>query len=521
MGPLLDCRWVSDDSKLRSPSHPTPPPPRPAGRGGFDSRFGFFAPNTELPAGPKCRPLHYVFDSCLRLFHGRCEPFLCFKPTVPDNRPNYFTGAYVMPSNFMPPNMFRCALLASLALVFAGTAWGQQVPVVATVAAFNLAWAGTPNDFQQHLNVCSASDVNWCDTRAWIVRGATAPTTQEQMRAEQCQQATFAAAGGKLASMLIAPCNAYRNGSPVKPGEPRPDPQLVRSADAYAEKLAGLQATVEGLVANEGVRVMAFQEVRSAEVVRLILGRYADRFDTCEASYDAFQSLAFAWDKTLTSQPGRCTTRSDMAVKDPSNDPNAFRSVRPGLSLELHVNGQAVTFMNVHLKSACASVTNNDARYPGRLLTDEFEPCRVLNRQVPLLEDWIETVAQRSPRFMLMGDFNRRIDDEAVLSPPRDQVRSDGSDPAGPNPVDATGGVRTRYLWQEISDGSPDLHQVPLTTSDDACTGFTGLDHIVISGALKQANVGNIESRKLAVVSRTNQSIETSDHCPRLARLKF
>jgi endonuclease/exonuclease/phosphatase family metal-dependent hydrolase len=426
-----------------------------------------------------------------------------------------------MPSNFSRSKLFRCFFSATLAMVYAGAAWGQSAPVVVTVAAFNLAWAGTLSDFQQHLNVCSAVDVNWCDTRAWIVRGATAPTEEEKLRAEQCQQATYSAAGGKLASMLIAPCNAYRNGSPLKPGEPRPDPQMVRSAAAYAEKLVGLRATVEGLVANEGVRVLAFQEVRSAEVVRLILGLYAHRFDTCEAHYNAFQSLAFAWDKSLTSRPGQCTTRSDLALKDPINDPNAFRSVRPGLALELQVNGRAVTFMNVHLKAACASVTNSDARYPGHLLTDEVEPCRVLNRQVPILEDWIESVAQRSPRFVLMGDFNRRIDDEAVLSPPRDQVRSDGSDPAGPNPVDATGGVKSRYLWQEISDGSPDLHQVPLTRLDVACTGFTGLDHIVISGALKEANSGTIESRKLAVVSRPDQSIETSDHCPRLARLNL
>lgn len=426
-----------------------------------------------------------------------------------------------MLSNFRPFSVFRCSIAASLAIAFACTAWAQQVPVTATIAAFNMAWAGTPDDFQQHLKVCSATEVNWCDTRAWIVRGATAPTADEQQRAEQCQQATYAAAGGKLASMLIAPCNAYRNGSPVKPGEPRPDPQRVRSAAAYAEKMAGLQATVEGLIANQGVRVMAFQEVRSAAVVRLILGRHADRFDTCDARYDAFQSLAFAWDKTLTSRPGQCETRSDLAIKDPPNDPNAFRSVRPGLALELHVNGQAVTFLNVHLKAACASVTNNDARYPGRLLTDDVEACRVLNRQVPILENWIETVAQRSQRFVLMGDFNRRIDDEAALALPRDQVRSDGSDPARPNPVDATGSVKTRYLWQELADGSPDLFQVPLTTTDPACTGFTGLDHIVISAALKEANAGTIESRKVAVVNKPDQAIETSDHCPRVARLKF
>lgn len=414
---------------------------------------------------------------------------------------------------------FRLALTATLAL--AGTAFAQSSPAAVTVAAFNMAWAGTPQDFQKHLDVCNAAAVNWCDTRAWIVRGASAATPQEQARAEQCQQATLAAAGGKLASLQIAPCNAYRNGSPVKPGEPRPDPQRVRSAAAYAEKLEGLRATVEGLIAREGVRVMAFQEVHSAAVIRQVLGRYADQFETCDATYTAFQSLAFAWDKTLTTKPGQCTTQTSLVILDPPNDPAAFRSVRPGLALQLHIQGAPVTFMGVHLKAACASVTNSEPRYPGRLLTDDADACGMLNRQVHALENWIESVAAISPRFVLLGDFNRRIDDELVLAPAKDQVRSDGSDPASPNKVDASGKVTTRYLWQEISDGSPTLHQVPLTAVTTECTGFTGLDHIVISDALKAINPGVIASRKVGVVTKPDQSIETSDHCPRLARLNF
>ncbi len=389
------------------------------------------------------------------------------------------------------------------------------------VAAFNMAWAGTPDDFKKHLEVCASAAVNWCDTRARIVRGATAATPEETARANQCQESVLKAAGGPAASNLIAPCNAYRSGDAPVPGQPRPDPNLTRTPAAYQEKLDKLRETVEGIIAREGVRVIAFQEIRSSAVIKLVLGKYADKFDVCDAKHTAFQTLAFAWDKSLTSKPGQCVAESALAIKDPPNDPAAFRSVRPGLALTLTVNDQPVTFMNVHLKAACASVTNSDPRYPGRLITDANEACEVLNRQVPILENWIESVAAKSPRFVLMGDFNRRIDDELALAPKANEVRTDGTDPASPNKVGADGKVTTKYLWQEISDGSPTMHQVPLSTKEGGCTGFTGLDHIVISDALKSINPGVIPSRKVAVAAVPNQKIETSDHCPRIATLRF
>jgi endonuclease/exonuclease/phosphatase family metal-dependent hydrolase len=397
------------------------------------------------------------------------------------------------------------------------------VPAAKTIAiaAFNMAWAGTPEDFKKHIEVCASPAVNWCETRARIMRGATAPTPEEATRAVQCEAATLKATGGPEASMLIAPCNAYRNGDAPVPGQPRPDPNLTRTSANYQIKLDKLRETVEGVIEREGARVIAFQEVRSSAVIKLVLGKYADKFDVCDAKHNAFQTLAFAWDKSITSKPGQCAVETSLAIKDPPNDPAAFRTVRPGLALTLTVNGEPVTFMNVHLKASCASVTNSDPRYPGRLLTDANPACEVLNRQVPYLENWIESVSAKSPRFVLMGDFNRRIDDELALAPKANEVRADGTDPASPNKVGADGKVATRYLWQEISDGSPTMHQVPLSTKDGGCTGFTGLDHIVISDALKAVNPGVIPSRKVAVAAVPNQAIETSDHCPRIATLKF
>ena len=392
-------------------------------------------------------------------------------------------------------------------------------PLTTGIASFNMGWAGTPVEFARYLSVCSAPAVNYCDTRPRIERGATAATDAEKARAAKCQADTMAAAGGRDASMMVPPCNAYRPPRPA-PGGPRVDLAVSRVPSAYQEKMEQLAATVDRIISNEGVRVIAFQEVSGAEVVKLVLGRHADTFEVCAAKHNAFQTLAFAWDRTLTTRPGVCETESRLAVLDGANDPQAFRRVRPGLALALTVNGEPVTFLNVHLKSGCASVTNEDARFPGRLLDNPAEACDVLNRQVAPLEEWIESVAKKSPRFVWMGDFNRRIDDEEKLAIARDGVRADGSDPAAPHKPH-NGKVPTRYLWPELNDGSPSLYQVPLSTKEGGCTGFIGLDHIVISEALKRSNPGVVFSNKVGVAEKPGQRIETSDHCPRVARLRF
>lgn len=392
-------------------------------------------------------------------------------------------------------------------------------PLTTGIAAFNMGWAGTPAEFAKYLQVCSAPAVNYCDTRARIERGATVATDAEKERAAKCQEATLAAAGGREASMMVAPCNAYR--PPRTPqGQPRPDPTLSRVPAAYQQKIDLLTETVDNIISNEGVRIIAFQEVSGAEVIKLVLGKHADKFDVCAAKHNAFQTIAFAWDKSITSRPGVCETESSLSVLDPPNDPAAFRRVRPGLALSLTVNGEPVTFLNVHLKAGCASVTNDDARFPGRLLDDAADACDVLNRQVAPLEAWLEAVAKKSPRFVWLGDFNRRIDDEEKLAIAKDKVRADGSDPASPHKV-VNNKVPTRYLWPELNDGTPALFQIPLSTKEGGCTGFTGLDHIVISEALKKKNEGVVFSKKVGVAEKAGQGIETSDHCPRIAQLKL
>jgi endonuclease/exonuclease/phosphatase family metal-dependent hydrolase len=212
---------------------------------------------------------------------------------------------------------------------------------------------------------------------------------------------------------------------------------LAETVENYDLKLEGLRATVEKLIEAHRIHVIAFQEVKSQEVVRHVLGKFSGQFEVCAAPHNTFQTVAFAWDKSVFAGEYACTPHRDLAIAEHAGEKH--RRVRPGLALELIVNGLPVTFLNIHLKSGCANL-NNSPRLPGHRLTDPQHACSVLNRQIPILEDWIEQVANQSPRFILLGDFNRRIDQEAKARIARDRVRTDGSDPAAVNTRDEAGG---------------------------------------------------------------------------------
>jgi hypothetical protein len=378
------------------------------------------------------------------------------------------------------------------------------------IAVFNMAWAGTVDDFKRHAEICSTPEVNWCDSRVRRARGAAHPALEEETRAQKCQGAFIAAAGGFDAAMMIAPCSAYGT---------RKQPATAETVENYNLKLDGLRATVEDLIQNKQVKVIAFQEVKSKEVIEQVLGKFAGQFDACVAPHSTFQTVAFAWDKSIPTGTNRCEMNRELALAENPGDKLAYR-VRPGLALELVINGSPITFLNIHLKSGCANLKTAPG-FTGHKLTDSEPACRVLNRQIPILEDWVERIANQSPRFVLLGDFNRRIDEEARARVSKTQVRTDGSDPGGPNTRDRLGGVKSDYLWQEIADGMPPMYQVRLTSTEPGCTGFKGLDHIVISGPIRRAQTGALSSSKSTLVKKGRQSIATSDHCPRITILEL
>ncbi len=382
------------------------------------------------------------------------------------------------------------------------------------IAAFNLGWAGSTADFQRHVQVCSNTAVNWCRTRG----------DAQNPKVQACRAAFEAAAGGAGAAHGVAPCNAYEKFLP----------RNKEDARAYAERLVALRDTMFGNpvlgIPDPDVDLWAVSEVSGPQVLDEILGSKRSDYHICITRQAEFQKVGFVWKKSLGGSAQECEQEEALAVAD---DPDLAerpdtvlspqqRRLRPGMTLTLFLNGQRVSFLSLHLKSAC--VNPDPERFAGRAqparpLTSSEAACRLLRAQVKPLEHWIETVALKTPRFVVLGDFNRKLHQEIGRS-----ARADGSSAAAP--IDPPGAARSRiaYLYPELNDGSPAVARTWLmqpAPRTRECRGFSGLDHIVLSVAL--ADLGNNRqslSEKLPV-ARTAAGRPASDHCPVAASLIF
>ncbi len=381
------------------------------------------------------------------------------------------------------------------------------------IAAFNLGWAGSTADFQRHVQVCSNKAVNWCRSRG----------NPQDPKVQACRAAFEAAAGGTVAAYGVAPCNAYEKFLPRK-----------EDARAHAERLSALRDTMLGNpvlgISNPNVDLWAVSEVSGAQVFDEILGSQRNDYHVCITRQAEFQKVGFVWKKSLGGSPQDCRQEDALAVAD---DPDLAetmgavldsqqRRLRAGMSLTLVLNAQPVTFMSLHLKSAC--VNPEPERFAGRTqparpLTSSETACRLLRAQVKPLEHWIETVALKTPRFVVLGDFNRKLHQEIGRT-----AREDGTSAAAA--IDAPGQARSRiaYLYPELNDGSPAVARTwlmkPAPRSRE-CRGFWGLDHIVLSVTLADLNNNRQSLSEKLPVARTSAGRLASDHCPLAASLIF
>jgi endonuclease/exonuclease/phosphatase family metal-dependent hydrolase len=180
-----------------------------------------------------------------------------------------------------------------------------------------------------------------------------------------------------------------------------------------ASDYAALREFADGLEAD----VIAFQEVESVAAAQRVFdpARYEIVFETrptpvttyaCRGKSGLFsvrQAVGFAVRKGLHFDRSRDLT--ELGLDNPD--------LRTGVDLTVHPkHGRPLRLLVIHLKSGCSSGSTNDA-------------CYTLRRQVPVLEGWIDDRAKEEVRFVVLGDFNRR------LAAPRDDV------------------------WLEIDDGDP------------------------------------------------------------------
>ena len=171
-------------------------------------------------------------------------------------------------------------------------------------------------------------------------------------------------------------------------------------------------ARIRDFAASLPVDVFALQETDGQDVASKL---FPDR-ELCFTKRRAVQNVGFAIRRGIRF---RCN-RDFKALGLPENDVRwgADVTIEPGTPREMRL-------LAVHLKAAC----NRDP------LTSERPDCRTLQRQVPVLEDWIDRRARAGEAFGVVGDFNRRFDRERE------------------SPRDATGAIAA--LWPEIDDGEP------------------------------------------------------------------
>ena len=206
----------------------------------------------------------------------------------------------------------------------------------------------------------------------------------------------------------------------------------IGDAAAYeAIKLRAVRAALADL-ATRGADVIALQEVQGPIALARVLP--SEFRMVCLTTRDDGLNLAFVVRRGHEAAL-ECREIVALSLED---DPTVKRPVRRGLELTFRWGGHEIAMLNIHLKAACPR---------GRMDDGGNAACRVLQAQAAPLEDWIEQQARADRGFMVIGDWNRDLEQEVRGGFP---ARSDGGDPA--SPVTA---ALVRNLYAEINDGDP------------------------------------------------------------------
>jgi endonuclease/exonuclease/phosphatase family metal-dependent hydrolase len=250
---------------------------------------------------------------------------------------------------------------------------------------------------------------------------------------------------------------------------------VVRNKARRPEDYARLRYYAQQLDAD----VIALQEVDGPEAAALVLPNY----DFCFTARRNLQNNGIAIRR------GRgIRFRCDADVRGLGLARGRLRygaavTLFPGTSAEMHL-------LDVHLKSGCAL----------QPLYKAEDSCRLLSRQVPVLESWIDNAAKQGQRFVVFGDFNRRLSKEGREA--RDRLG------------------RPMALWPEINDGDP-----PGAALSDATAGSryikchrresydSYIDHIV-AGALAARHLDMTTVRRTTYTEPDVHNFKLSDHCP-------
>ncbi len=211
--------------------------------------------------------------------------------------------------------------------------------------------------------------------------------------------------------------------------------------------------------------VIAFQEVDGPQAAARI-------FDPAE-----YTILTIA--EAVTQRVGIAVRHAISVTRNPDLtaldvEPDAVHKLRDGLDVTLGLpGGKRLRVLVVHLKTGCQ--TDAVASSPRR-------QCALFAQQIPVLAAWTAARQREGAAFLVMGDFNRVLDDPDVLS-------------------------------DAMSAAAP-LTRVTEGHADPCWDGAPFIDHIFAGGAARAWLVP--DSLRVQVFQETGEvwRHRLSDHCP-------
>lgn len=246
--------------------------------------------------------------------------------------------------------------------------------------------------------------------------------------------------------------------------------KLERSASDYA----ALRRYATQLDAD----VIALEETDGPVAARQLFRDH----DFCFTSSNALQNNGFAIRRGI---PFRCAADLlELSLGD-SVRRGAVAVLYPGTAHELYLLG-------VHLKSGC----------PRQALDAAIQSCRQLVRQLPVLQDWIESQLRAGHRFAVLGDFNRDLLREKIVEDRQKQTNLLGS---------FTAGMSGPALYSAA--GVEDFRSCARGQRN---SGF--IDYILLSESLRRQQVPRSVERVVWSDEDAAHRI-LSDHCPVAVRI--
>jgi endonuclease/exonuclease/phosphatase family metal-dependent hydrolase/predicted esterase len=238
--------------------------------------------------------------------------------------------------------------------------------------------------------------------------------------------------------------------------------------------------------------IFALQEVNGPRAAQLVFptdrwdlffsGRYADDLITGRESdriYTGFAVRRGAFD---------AVSKRDVPSLGVIHAPDG-RPVRWATEILVEKDGDLLRLMSVHLKSGCHGGSLEPATVPD---------CITLAAQRAPLESWIDAAATAQVPFVIVGDWNRRIDVHG----------------------------QSDHVWGEIDDADPpglNLWRLPFNRDSSCNSGFTEpIDFLVFDDrAWRSVDEPSFEEMVYDAGDWDARRRTPSDHCPIVVALDW